>query len=93
MKIGITINADYGKELYLHENSEKLKSELLGVVEQFIGKDTCINYEQEGAQIDVMTGEVVNYNPYLLRRQFNYEYDMENMPLKREIPVVVMQDK
>lgn len=71
MKIGITINADYGKELYLHENSEKLKSELLGVVEQFIGEDTCIDYEQEDAQIDAMTGEVVNYNPYPIQRQFS----------------------
>lgn len=90
MKIGITINADYGKELYLHENSDKLKNELLDVIEKFVGKDTYIDFEQEDAQIDAMTGEVVNYNPYPIQRQFNYEYDKEHIPLQREIPVVVL---
>lgn len=90
MKIGITINADYGKELYLHENSDKLKSELLSVVERFIGKDVDIDYEQEEAQIDAMTSEVVNHNPYSIKRQFNYKYDKEHMPLQRDIPVFVL---
>ena len=90
MKIGININTDYEKELYLHENSEKLKNELLSVIERFIGNDVYIEYEQEDAQIDAMSGEVVNYNPYPIKRQFNYEYDKQHMPLQREIPILVL---
>lgn len=90
MKIEITINADYGKELYLHENADILKSELLGVIERFVGKNVSIDYNQEDAQIDAMTNEVVNYNPYPLQKQFNYEYDREHMPLQRERDILII---
>lgn len=90
MKIGITINADYCKELYLHENSNELKDELLSVIERFIGKDIRVDYKQEEAQIDIANGKVVNYNPYTIKRQFDYKYDKECMSLQREVPVLVL---
>lgn len=90
MKIELTINADYKRELYLHDNSDELKNELLSVIERFIGKNVSIDYKQEDAQIDAMSGEIVNYNPYPIKRQYNYKYDKEYMSLQREIPVIVL---
>ncbi len=90
MKIEITINADYGNEVYLQENKDKLENELLNVIEQFVGKNTYIEYECENAQFDMRTGELVNYNPHPIQRQFNSQYDKEHTSLKQEIPVFVL---
>ena len=89
IKIEITINANHDSELHLCENSDKLKSELLNIIRQFVGKDSYIEYTQEHAQIDAATGEVVNHNPYPIKRHYNYEYDKEHQPLKQETPVVI----
>jgi len=89
MKIVIVINADYNGELYLHSTSDKLKNEILRVIEKYVEKGTIIDYGQEYAQIDTMTGETVNQNPYPIQRQFNSTYDKENEPLYREIKVII----
>ena len=90
MKIEIIIHADHGKEAYLHENSDRLKDELLCVIEKFVGKDAYVDYAQEDAQIDVMTGDIINHNPYPIQRQFDCKYDKEHMSLQREVPVLVL---
>ena len=64
MKIEITINADYTGELNLIKKLENVKNELSNTLYQFVSKDTVIEFETKEAEIDVVTGELVNYNPY-----------------------------
>lgn len=90
MKINLTIEADYNTELYLHENSHKLKNSILDAIEQFTGKNTVIHYDYEYAQVDAAMGGLVNYNPYPIERQFNSEYDKEHQPLEKHIPIIVL---
>lgn len=87
MKIELVINANLKQELYLHENSSELKNRLLNVIEQFVGKDIYVEYQQEHAQIDSATGETVNYNPYPAK--FHYEEDSENY-LQKRYPLIVV---
>lgn len=88
MKIELIINADFNKELFLHENSDELKDKLLNVIEQFVGKDTCVDYYQEDAQIDAVTGNVVNYNPYPFK--FHYKEDLDINYLAAKHPVIIV---
>jgi hypothetical protein len=81
MKITITINTDYNTEKYLHNVSDRLENELLNIIDQFVGTDVDVDYEQKFAEVDAATGEVVNYNPYSFERQFNSKYDKEHMSL------------
>ena len=40
MKITLTIYTDQNTELYLHQNQDKLKAELLNTIKQFVGNLT-----------------------------------------------------
>ena len=88
MKIELIINADFNKELYLHENSDKLKNELLNTIAQFVGKDVYVDYYQEDAQIDFPTGDIVNYNPY--RPEFHYKEDLDIHYLAAKHPIIII---
>lgn len=68
MKIEITIDADYGSELYLYNNSDKLKSELKNTINQFLRNKLSIDIKCECAEIDAASGKLVNYNPYPPKR-------------------------
>ena len=88
MKIELIINADFNKELFLHENSDELKGELLNVIERFVGKDVRVDYYQEDAQIDTDTGNVVNYNPYPLKFHYKEDLDVNYLAAKHSVIIV-----
>ena len=75
MRIEITINADYNRELHLIKNLKNVKDELSNTLVQFVGKDTLIDFDTKEAEIDVATGELVNYNPYPAKLDIFVEWE------------------